>query len=207
MIRLTESSEFSSQGGYPPDRNLRNLRDVADGDCVPAAVLREAHRIADKYPPAKARQLLRELFFATCASVLGKGDREELLQDFLAERERSRLAFLDGLGLVRDWEIPGRYLPGSWWLSNENDGQDCWCVINGVRATSGEFVVVRLTAAQFMRAGESLQAIRKAVGAAEHIGLTATEWQRIWNGFDVRGPYGVKRWSQGLRSSLNEVAR
>lgn len=183
------------------------LQSIDDGGYPPAAVLRDAHRIADKYPPLKARQLLRELLFATCASVLSKGDREEFLQCFLAEREASRDAFLEGSGLVRDWEIPGRYLPGSWRLSTENDEQDCWCVINGVRATSGEFVTVRLPATDFVRAGAALHAIRKAVGAAEHIGLTATEWQRIWNGCDVRGPYGVKRWSQGLWSSLNEVAR
>ena len=47
-------------------------------------------------------------------------------------------------------------------------------MINGVRATSGEFVTVRLPADEFVRASASLRAIKEAVGAARHIGLTAT---------------------------------
>lgn len=187
MIRFIDSDKFSSQDGYPS-----------------AAVLREAHRLADKFPAVKAREFLREYFDANCRCVLGKGDREELLEDFLAERERSRLAFLEGSGLARDPEIPGRYLPGSWRLTTETDGQGCRFVINGVRRTSGEAVAVRLTVKQFCHAGASLRVIRKAVGAGEHIGLTATEWRRIWEGCDVRSPYGIKQWSKGLRLSLND---
>lgn len=189
MVSLSSDSKFSvsSSGGY-----------------LPESVLRSAFKYANRFPLAKAGKAIRRFLDGTRRHSLTDGDFAALVADYTSAREKSRREFLEGAGLVPDPECAGRYLPGTWRLTTETDKRDCWGVIDGVRAASGEFVAVRLTAAQFMRAGASLRAIRKAVGAAEHIGLTAAEWRRIWEGCDVRGGYGIRRWSRGLRLSLND---
>lgn len=185
MIRLSNSAETSSQDGYPS-----------------ASVLREAHRLANTLPPGRVREYLRDFFYATCRCVLGKGDREELLEGFLARRERARGVFLEGCGLARDPEVTGCYWPGTWSLSGEQVGRDCWFVINGVQAISGEVVSVRLSARQFMSAKAALRAIKKAVHADEPLGLSAAEWRPIWNGFDYCDSSGLMQRAMGLRVAL-----
>lgn len=202
MIRLTDFSECSPQGCYPPDRTLRDLCDVADGDFIPAAILREAHYIADRFPPAKARPLILELFRATCSTGISRADREMLLERLLASRRESKHAFLEGMGLARDPEEIYGYLPGSWRLTIEQSANQCLFVIHGVRRADGEFVSVRLTHAQFTHAGASLRAIRKAVGAGDDVGLSAWAWRRLWRGFDAGVGSGCLVWVRGLRFML-----
>ncbi len=152
----------------------------ADFSYPSVAVLREAHRIADKFPPKKARAMVREYFEISCRYLAGTRVLAELVETFFTLRERSRRDFLEGSGLEPDPEIPGRYLPGSWRLTTEETPQQDWhFVIRGVRTASGESVAVRLTVMQFNSAGAVLKAVRKAVRAGKHIGLKASEWRRI----------------------------
>jgi len=85
MVRLVGPSEFASttrNHSYPPEY-----------------VMRTAHRIADILHPGEACEVVRELFYEECADVLGAGVREELLEDFFAERARLRRELLDAAGL------------------------------------------------------------------------------------------------------------
>ncbi len=187
-------------------RNQVSFQPTADDSFPSEAVLRAAHRIADKFPPKKARLLVREYFDASCRCVLGPGDRAELTADFFAGRERSRQNFLEGSGLEPDPEIPGLYLPGSWRLTTEETAEQAWhFVIRGVRTASGESVAVRLTVMQFNSASAVLRAVRKAVGVGPHIGLKPSEWRRIWDGFDYRDCDRGKRRAIGLRCLLRRA--
>jgi hypothetical protein len=166
-------------------------------------LLRTAWKLADGFPPKKARRFLGGAVDATCRSDLSEVEREELLDTYVAARARSRLDFLEGSGLIPDPEVAGCYLPGMWRLSSEDLPTGGWCfVIHGVRAASGEVVSVRLTVKQFSRAGLALRALKKAVGAGEQIRLTAAEWNRIWCGFRHRKADGSSMWVGGLRSTL-----
>lgn len=184
-----------------------SFQSTTAGDNFPSeAVLREAHCIADKFPPVKARAFVREFFDTKYRRVFGPSDRAELVQGFFAVRETLRRDFLEGSGLYPDPDIPGRYLPGSWRLTTEETASQGWqFVIRGVRKASGESVAIRLTVMQFNTAGAVLRAVRKAVGAGPYIGLTPAEWRRIWNGFDYVDGAGGKRQAIGLRCLLHRA--
>jgi hypothetical protein len=74
MVSRSSGFDLSRSGRYSLDRTLRELHEVVDG-----------------LPPARARGLAAALLFARCRSVLGKGDREEFLDEFFAEAQRSPL--------------------------------------------------------------------------------------------------------------------
>jgi hypothetical protein len=185
MVSRGSLPGLPGNGGYPPENTLREL-----------------HRVADSLPPAKARRLAAALVYAHFRSAPGKGDREDFLDAFFAERERSRLQFLQGSGLKPDPAIPGRFLPGAWRLTTESAGEGWRFVIDGVRTASGGVAVVRMSARQLCHAASALRAIRSAVGADDSVGLPAAQWRRIWDGSRGRRAADRGRWVPGLRSAL-----
>ena len=187
-------------------RNQVSFQTKQAGFSYPSvAVLREAHRIADKFPPKKARAMVREYFEISCRYLAGPRVLTELVETFFTLRERWRHDFLAGSGLEPDPEIPGRCRPGSWRLTTEETAQQDWqFVIRGVRTASGESVAVRLSVMQFNSAGAVLKVVRKAVNAGKYIGLKSAEWRRIWEGFDYRDGGGGKRRARGLRLLLRD---
>jgi hypothetical protein len=187
MLRLNDNSANSLPPVYPP-----------------ACILREAHRLADKYPPARVRQVLDDFFNVMCRSVLGKSDREQLLDRFLADRESSRIAFLYGLGLRRDPKSSERYLLGTWSLHSAGEGSGFTFVIHGVLAENGQIVSVPLTGRQFNGAALALRAIRQAVAVERSTGLRSDQWRRIWWGRWQRGEDGSRAWVAGLRYLLHQ---
>jgi len=174
-------------------------------DCI----LQLASRIAGTLPPAEAREVVRQLFFERCSGILGSGDREELLDDVFARRARVWGDFFAGTGLRPDPSIPGSFLPGSWSLRGEWRGSCSGLVIRGVYASNGLMVSVPLSAKQFLSTAATLRAVTRAVGAKKWSSVSSSEWRRVWNGFEHRGPGGTRQWVVGLRYRLHQefVAR
>lgn len=187
MTRSIDTPETSPRDCYPPQ-----------------VVLLAAHHLADRLPSAVARQAVRELFDDCCSDVLGKGDRQELLEGFFAGRERSRRECLENVGLVPDYAISGCYQPGCWRLRAEP--ADCgWrFVIDGIHADGGEILSVCLTVQQFNSSASALRLIKQAVRNVDFLRLTAAEWRRIWDGFAYRDGCGHRRWARGLRLRLHD---
>lgn len=167
-------------------------------------LLRAAIRIADKYPPARARRYLWKFLVDTPRLGLVEGEIKCWLNNYFAERERLRREFLEGSGLSPDPDVAGCYRPGSWRLGTEEDGRGWHFVIHGVRDINGEAVSVRLTVKQFLSAGSVLRAIRKATGNEGRVNVTADEWRRVWEGFRYREAYGSRTWAAGLKSMLRK---
>ena len=188
MIRLTRSPDCLSHhdDGYPCE-----------------CVMLTASRIANILPPAERRDGVRRLLEEHC-SDLGSSDREELLEDIFARRARSRGDFPEGMGLLPDRNIPGRFLPGSWFLNGERSGHCFTFTIRGVYAADGRMVSVPLTSKQFLKTEATLRAVKRAVGAEGQIIIATAEWRCIWNGFEQRDGGGSWRWVVGLRYLLHQ---
>jgi len=163
-----------------------------------------ANRIADILPPAEKREGVRQLLYEQCFDRMGVGDREELLEDIFAKRARSRGDFPEGMGLLPDRNIPGRFLPGSWFLDGERSGRCFTFTLRGVYALNGVMVSVPLTSKQFLNTEATLRAVKRAVGAEGQIIIATAEWRRIWDGFEQRDRGGSWRWVVGLRYLLHQ---
>ena len=189
MIRLTRSPECLCHNGDC-------------GYCCICLTL-TASRIANILPPAERRDGVRRLLEEHC-SDLGSSDREELLEDIFARRARSRGDLPEGMGLLPDHNIPGRFLPGSWFLDGKRSGHCFTFTIRGVYAADGRMVSVPLNSKQFLNTEATLRAVKRAVGAEGQIIIATAEWRRIWNGFEQRDGGGSWRWVVGLRYLLHQ---
>lgn len=190
MIRVLESPDCQSHNGiygYPCD-----------------CVMLTASDIADISPPAEARRAVQQLFEEQCFDILGAGDRRELLDDFFARRARERGKFLEGTGLCPDHDIPGCFLPGSWFLDRERRGHGIAFTIRGVYAADGRMVSVPLNSKHLLSTGATLRAVKRAVGADGRLVVAAADWQRIWNGFEHCEANGKRQWVAGLRYLLHK---
>lgn len=152
---------------------------TGDG-CACDCVMLTAEHIANTLRPAEARVCVEQLLCENCWSILGAGDRREILDAFFAARARLRGRFLEGTGLLPDPTIAGRILPGSWWMHRQPREPNSF-VIEDVFALDGSTVSVPLKTEQFLSAGAVLRAIRRAVGAEGKTTISSTEWQRIWH--------------------------
>ncbi len=189
MIRLTRSPECLSHRG--------------DCDSCCDCLTLTSRRIANILPPAQRRVRVRWLLEEQC-SDLSSSDREELLEDIFARLARSRGDFPEGMGLLPDHNIPGHFLPGSWFLTGERRSHAFTFTLRGVYALNGLMVSVPMTSNQLLSTSATLRAVKRAVGAEGQIAISTTEWRRIWNGFEQRDGGGSWRWVVGLRYLLHQ---
>jgi hypothetical protein len=164
--------------------------------------LRTAHRLADRLSPKQARVAVAQLFERECSAILGAGDRREMLEDFFDQRAARQHRLLEGLGLSRTSTTPCLYGPGTWRLSADGQDPKRPFVISGIRTASEGEVVAFLSANDFTTASLAWRAVTAAAGVDANEKLRASEWYRIWWGFDrrtVRRPWHSTR---GVRGAL-----
>jgi hypothetical protein len=176
---------------------------IADVSYPCEAFIREAHRLADRLGP-KSRSAIEALLFAECRDVLGAGDRQEWIDNFLEGRADRQQRLLEGLGLVRQSPSPDHYAPGTWRLTVEAVAGGHVFIISGIRSSRGDVMTARLSAKEFTGAAMAWRAIARALGLDARMKPPTTAWYRLWLGFPYQDSRGQAQWAKGVKTMLME---
>ncbi len=185
---------------------LYTIDRVGDESFPPERTLRAAHGLADLLGP-RARGEVASLFDRECSTILGAGDRQELLDDFLAARPARLSRLLTSLGLACSPEEPCLCEPGTWTLTVECDGPRFTFMVSGIRTPSGVVTSARMTGKVFLTPSLAWREIANAAGVAKQPKPFAKEWRRIWDGFEYRSRSGERRRAVGIRLALRADLR
>lgn len=173
-----------------------------DNEFPSRSLMRMAHAIAD-VSGDRAGPTIASLFERECSTILGAGDRREMLEAFFAERAARQHLLLEGLGLSRTSTEPCVYGLGTWSLAAELVGKHYIFVLSGIRDPSGAVVSARMSARSYYGAALVWRAIADAADLDPRTKPSASAWRRLWNGFDYRTSCGERHRESGLRCLLH----
>jgi len=160
-------------------------------------VREEAEWIADNLAGPAADEQLSLLFFHTNCHFLGLSDRREMVEEVLEKRKARLAEFLQRLGLRKESAEPDDYSRGSWFLTACDEDDDV-VFLCGV----GEIRPIRLHSSQLSDPTSVWQAISAATTSLKGAKPQPCQWQRMWCGFEYRGPDGKPRHAQGIFNDL-----